>query len=165
MGARGRAPEPTELLKLKGSHRAKSREKQGEPTLPIKVPLCPSWLPKEGKAEWRRQAKHLLAMRCVTEADRAALTCWCEAWAEFVALVAAIQLKVKPVSEGGLGALGYTAAIAEGLINAKTSATKRLLALAAQFGFTPSARARLRAEPVPTSDPMEAFLNNQNQAG
>ncbi len=161
MGLRGRAPEPSELLKLKGSHRAKSRAKAGEPTLPIKVPSAPNWLSKEAKAEWRRQAKHLKAMRVVTEADRAALTCWCEAWAEFVSLAVAIQAKVKPVSEGGLGPLGYTAAIAEGLINAKTSATKRLLALAAQFGFTPSARARLRAQPEEKADPMEAFLNGQ----
>ncbi len=161
MGLRGPAPEPTEILKKKGCWKAARREKDGEPTLPIKVPTLPAWLSKEAKAEWRRQARHLKAMRVVTEADRAALACWCEVWAEFVALACAIQEKVKPVSEGGLGALGYTCAIAEGLVSAKAAATKHLLALAAQFGFTPSARTRLRAQPEEKGDPMESFLNGE----
>ncbi len=161
MAGNGPAPTPTAVLKARGSWLAAKREKDGEPALPIKVPSAPAWLSKEARAEWKRQAKCLKAMRVVTEADRAALACWCEAWAEFVVLAQAIQEKVKPVSEGGLGLLGYTAAIAEGLLNAKTSATKRLLALAAQFGFTPSARTRLRAQPEEKGDPMESFLNGE----
>ncbi len=154
MGARGPAPTPTEQLKTRGSWRAKARETAGEPQLPAKAPGCPSWLPREAKAEWRRQVKQLLAMRVLSEADRAALACYCEAWSEFVEVCREVKGYTSP------GGLGYAAAIAAGLVNAKNSAVKRLLALAAQFGFTPSARARLvAAPPQETADPFEALLN------
>ena len=132
MGVRGPAPTPTPILEMRGSWRAK--ERAGEPRLPAAAPSCPAVLKGEARAEWKRQCRQLERMRVVTEADRAALAAYCEAWGEFAALL-------KKIAD-----TDYEAAIAKGYVNAKNRAAERVVRYAQQFGFTPAARARVRAE-------------------
>ncbi len=80
--ARGPAPTPTKLLKVRGSWRAKTRE--NEPELPVKAPPAPAFLNAEAEREWARQVKHLQTMGVIAEADRALLAFYCQAWAEFL---------------------------------------------------------------------------------
>jgi len=103
------------------------------------APTCPAWLGKEAKAEWKRQAKQLQSANLLQVVDRAALAIYCQAWGEFVQAVE--QIRARCESKDGnapLDAVGR-------LIKIKNEAGDRVLKLAAQFGFTPSARARLRA--------------------
>ncbi len=144
MGARGPAPTPTEQLKARGSWRAKEREAAGEPTLPLKVPPCPAFLGKEGKAEWRRQAKLLLAMRVISDADRAALAVWCQAWEEFVVATGRLESPDAYTYTTDKGYEGQSPWVA-----IKKGAAETLLRVAQQFGFTPSARARIQAPVAP----------------
>lgn len=137
MGARGPAPTPTRILEARGSWLAKGRE--GEPRPPVKAPSCPAWLPKEAKAEWRRQVKQLQAMGLVAEIDRPLLAAYCEAWAEFVGACAAVEERLRQDK-----VQGYALAVKDGLVNVKNKAVERLTRIAQQFGFSPSARARLR---------------------
>lgn len=140
MGARGPKPTPKPILDARGSWRGK--ESPEERALPVKAPACPIWLCAEARAEWRRQVKHLLAMRVLAEIDRAALAGYCEAWAEFSRLSQEID---ELLDKRG----GYARAIAKGLVAAKNKAAERFLRFAQQFGFTPSARARVKAAPEP----------------
>lgn len=144
MGSRGPQPTPTKILEARGSWRAKGR--QGEPQLPVEAPSCPAWLPAEGKAEWRRQVKLLVQMGVISKADRALLAAYCEAWAELVALTCAIDERLRQDLLAG-----YAWAVKDGLINAKAKAVDRLMKLADRFGFSPAARARLRAPEQPES--------------
>jgi len=118
-----------------------------------RTPVCPAWMPAAGKSEWKRQAAALQAAGILADVDAAALALWCEAWAEFVDCVAAVREATK---NGGM-----TAAINAGLIGAKAKAADRLLKLAAQFGFTPAARGRIKpaaADDDETDDDKAAFF-------
>lgn len=146
MGLRGKAPTPTKILKARGSRWAAGRD--GEPTLPVEAPTCPGWLGREAKAEWRRQVKHLVTMGVIAQADRALLAVWCETWAEFVALSG------KVAADGADWRLRI----------AKNAAADRLVKAAQQFGFSPSARARLRTPDRldKDKDPFEALLRGES---
>lgn len=138
MGARGPAPTPTLILKARGSSLVKGR--QGEPVAPSEPPTLPAFLSTEAKREWGRQVELLAAMGLLATCDRAALAAYCEAWGEFAELVAKCEeVKAAPGH-------GWEKVIASGLLSAKAKAVERLVKLAAQFGFTPAARARVRAE-------------------
>lgn len=139
MAARGPAPTPTPILKMRASRRADSRV--GEPVLPVKVPTCPKWLGDEAKAEWRRISKLMVRMRTLTEADAAVLALYCNAWRQLID------------AEKRLLTDGYTFETEKGYVgispwvSIRDSSADRVLRLAAQLGLTPAARARLRAIP------------------
>lgn len=131
MGARGPQPTPTETLKARGSWRAKLRA--GEVQYERGVPSCPTWLSREAKAEWKRQVVQLDGAGVLQLADRAILAAYCEAWGELWEL------------SKGVKKLGYVKAIQRGLLSAKNRAADRLVKLADRFGFSPAARARVKA--------------------
>ena len=136
----GPPPTPTPVLKARGSWRAKKRE--GEPKFTDGVGPAPSFLSKEGKAEWQRVAKLLTGSGLAQRVDRAALAVYCEAWGEFVDLVDA--LAARAFEEG----MQRRSAVAE-----KNAAAQRVLATADRFGFSPAARARVKApERQPAAD-------------
>lgn len=141
MGLRGPAPTPAAILRMRGTHR---RRKERDPSIPVSFvegkPACPSCLSKEAKAEWRRIVKHVEGIGLLSEADRAMLAAYCEAWGEFVALVQAVAQCLKEDPEGGM-----LTAIKTGLLRAKSEASGRLLRLAQQFGLSPSSRRRVHA--------------------
>lgn len=131
----GPAPTPSAILQARGSWRGQRKE---EPELPVKAPGAPSWLSAEAKAEWRRQAKHLEVMGTIAEADRAMLALYCQAWAEFVETN-------KTIEEEGMTCTtdkGYV--LPNPLVAIRNAAAERLVKLAAQFGFSPAARTRVR---------------------
>lgn len=152
MGARGPAPKRRDVLALRGSWRA--AKAAPELRFPLtRPPVCPAWMPAAGKAEWKRQAAALEAAGILADVDAAALALWCEAWAEFVECVGAVRGAVKEA--------GMTYAINQGLIGAKAKAADRLLKLAAQFGFTPAARGRIKptaADDDETENDKSAFF-------
>src|SRR5688572_22544012 len=82
MGARGPQPVPTPILAARGSWRAKLRD--GEPRFSDTTPNCPASLKGEARAEWRRQVKQLRGAGLLSQADRAMLAAFCEAWGEFI---------------------------------------------------------------------------------
>lgn len=138
MGERGPAPVPTSILEARGSWRAKGRGAAGEPRPAVKAPACPGWLSKEAKAEWRRAAKVLVAMRVLTEGDRAVLAGYCQAWAEFRQADEAIQ-KSGLLIKDAEGALRRNP-----LLMVRNAAHDRMTRDAAQLGLTPAARTRVR---------------------
>ena len=133
----GPPPTPTPILNARGSWRGKKRE--GEPKFADGVGPCPSWLSKPGQEEWRRVVKQLKGSGLVQQVDRAALAVYCEAWGEFVDLVDTIA------------ALGHQEAWR--LVPMKNDAARRVIAAADRFGFSPAARARVKApERQPAED-------------
>lgn len=137
MGRRGPPPTPTEVLRLRGSWRAKERE--GEVVFPPGRPSCPAFLSKEAKAEWKRQARALEAAGILASVDRAVLAAYCEAWAEFVDMRKRLD-ETGPLVKAASGNI-----VTNPLVTQKNRAVARLVALAGHFGFSPSARARIKA--------------------
>lgn len=165
MGARGPAPEPTDMGIAKGSWRAKARAKNGEVRFTVATPTCPVILHGEAKAEWNRQIKELEAVGVLQLPDRAILAAWCEAWGEFVELLKAIHAKIESAEVMGFDRAylhaqpGY-----KEMVKSKNAAVERMLKLSQQFGFTPSARTRIRGEEPEQVDPLEAFINGGRSA-
>lgn len=145
MGLRGPAPVPTAILAARGSPEVRGR--QGEPRAAVECPTCPGFLSKEAKLEWGRQVKELERIGVIAKLDRSMLAAYCEAWAEFAALSGVIDKRVK---NGGEAA--YTALITEGVVNAKNRAVERMSKIALQFGFSPSARTRIRTADPPQEE-------------
>lgn len=146
MGQRGPAPTPTPILKLRGSPVAKQRTKGGEPQLPVERPACPAWLPREAKAEWNRQVKQLERMGVLAKVDRAALAAFCEAWAELVHSCWVIENgeDEKGTNKGAVIPGSTGSMVVSPWVRIKNAAVERMTKLAAQFGFTPSARTRVK---------------------
>lgn len=83
MGARGRKPTPTHILKVRGSWRANINrdEPQPDPGEPDK----PDWLCPVGSTIWAQMVPLLLGMRVLTKADGPALGRYCEYFADWLA--------------------------------------------------------------------------------
>lgn len=81
--AMGRPPKPTHLKLLEGNpgKRAVNRD---EPKPAVKAPSCPRHLIGEARREWKRISRELLALKLLSEVDRAALAAYCQAWARWV---------------------------------------------------------------------------------
>ena len=50
------------------------------------APKAPSWLDREGKAEWRRVVPELDRLGLLAPLDRAVLSAYCDVWSKFVEL-------------------------------------------------------------------------------
>src|SRR5688572_18095041 len=93
----GRPTKPTQLKAVQGTLRP-SRVNPSEPKPEPAVPTCPSWLPKEAKAEWRRIVPQLERLGLLTLIDRAALAAYCQSyarWEEAERFLAAHSLSVE----------------------------------------------------------------------
>jgi len=108
-------------------------------------------LGKVGLDEWDRVTAELENMGIMATADRGALVVYCEAWEEFVDLLAKVRQQ---------GAVVYTDkgnAIQNPLLGAKNKAAERLLKTAAQFGMTPAARAKIEVTEKREGDAFAQF--------
>ena len=81
MGARGPAPTPSHLLKLRGGFRADRAHDQLKP--PEGKPTCPGWLDDEAKTAWRHITPLLAGMGALTRIARNALTRYCQLWSRW----------------------------------------------------------------------------------
>lgn len=129
-------PKPQNLKKLQGTY-TKARDTGTEAAVPNSKPTCPSWLPKEAKAEWRRIANALHDAGLLKGIDRAALAAYCNAWARWKQAELLVQ-------EGGL--LSETSngnVIQAPAVGVANVAMRDMLKILKEFGMTPSSRSRL----------------------
>ncbi|MBK8211602.1 MAG: phage terminase small subunit P27 family [Rhodospirillales bacterium] len=109
-----------------------------EPKPAGRAPSCPRHLGKVARAEWRRVAPMLTAMRVLTEVDRAALAAYCVAWQRWVESeeqVAKLGTVVKTVN-GNLIQNPYLAIADRAMIDMAEAGE--------EFRMTPSSRSGLR---------------------
>lgn len=132
----GTKPTPTEVLKIRGSWRAKTRPNEPEPMHGI--PDCPEWLTREARAEWDRQIVDLNARRLLAKSYRAALAMWCQAWGQYVEAV-------KDVEANGYS---YTSdkgnEVQRPMVGVMHTAFANCLRLGQQFGFSPASQASIQ---------------------
>jgi P27 family predicted phage terminase small subunit len=142
----GRPATPTALKRLAGNP-GKRALNDSEPQFPAGRPPCPTHLVGEAKKEWSRVTKLLLDAGLLTKADRAALSAYCQAWADWVA---ANEAMAKPNAEGG----GLVVVTGEGypmlnpLWTVSQQAVKVMRSYLTEFGLTPAARSRMKVSNV-----------------
>ena len=154
MATRGRKPTPTAIKELEGNP-GKRKLNDKEPRPEKKAPSCPKWLEPEAKKEWRRLAKKMELMGVLTEVDMAAFAGYCQAyarWREAEEFLSQHGTIFKTPS-------GYVQQVPQ--VSIAMQNLKIMQSFCAEFGLTPSSRARLYAntgEKTDTDDPMESVL-------
>jgi P27 family predicted phage terminase small subunit len=142
MAVRGRKPKPTALKKLAGypGHRPLNKF---EPVPAPAIPKCPAFLSGPERTEWNRVTKQLLELGLLAEIDRSLLAIYCMQWGTF--LEASAQLKKK----GRLTILTGTGSyMQDPLVGVRNQAAQQVVKIAELFGISPSARARVHADPI-----------------
>jgi P27 family predicted phage terminase small subunit len=143
----GRKPKPTRLKLIEGNP-GKRRTNHSEPKPRGGPPGCPSFLPAEAKAEWRRVVA-AMPDRFITDADRAALAVYCARWAVFVAATKEIHARGR-----GVIVKGYRGSRVKNVaLQVQREAAADVKAFAVEFGLTPSARTRIE---LPKPSPGDA---------
>lgn len=153
MGLRGPTPKPTAIRILEGNP-SRRPIRNNEPKPEQVTPICPSWLDKDGRAEWHRVVPQLEKMGVLAKIDRGALALYCDAWSQFLAVRVMLQSE------------GMTYSLANGYVQQRpeVSVYHKLQAILKswthEFGLTPSARGRMTVgDKAEDADPFEAFLN------
>ena len=135
-------PRPAALRLIEG--RGNGRDSGGRkvaavPSFKRLPPEAPEWLPPEAAAEWERVVPELARLELVKPVDRAALTAYCLTWDR---LVQAQRL----VSEEGVLGTNSQGTVRHPAVAVVEAASKELRAWAGEFGFTPSAEAKLSVQ-------------------
>lgn len=155
----GRKPKPTALKVLEGNPGRRPLPRR-EPQPTVGSTVCPTWLPDEGKAEWKRVAPRLLRLGLLTELDRAALALYCDAWAQYARASAFIREHGHTYTNSRGKEVQYPQ------VGIAASAAVQLRGWCAEFGMTPSSRSRMQVAPqTETIDDMEALLAKTQQGG
>ena len=145
---RGRKPKPTHLKLLDGNpgrRRLNADETHPEP----RAPTCPAHLCPSAKAEWKRLAAQLTALRILTDLDRAALAAYCQAYGRWVE------------AERKLLETPMLLKMPSGYVQQNpwlTIANKQLELMhkfLSEFGLSPVSRSRVSAAPILREKPWE----------
>lgn len=147
-GVGGRKPKPTALKVLTGNP-GKRPLPANEIQPPTGVPVCPSWLSREAKAEWRRVVPVLASLGILTTVDRCALAAYCAAWARLVEAERLIaehgQQMVALEYETSDGQSIYVRPAPNPALAEAAKASGIIRQFCSEFGLTPSSRSRIQA--------------------
>lgn len=102
-----------------------------------KAPAAPKWLPAEARAEWKRVMPRLIADRIITAADLAGVENYCTMQGHIRQLERAIA--ASPVPDKVLF----------GMLNRAMQTARQL---AAEYGLTPTSRARVGSNAADDDD-------------
>lgn len=156
---RGRNPKPT-ALKLLSGNPGKRPLNDREPQYAPASPEIPGELSEEknsvARQEWERVVPQLITAGVAKRIDRTALVAYCieyQRWVEAEAFVRQHGVMVR--SRMGLVTMNP-------YVRVSRIALEMMMRFMSEFGMTPSARVRLKADiPVPESDPLKDFLNSR----
>ncbi|HMF27358.1 MAG TPA: phage terminase small subunit P27 family, partial [Candidatus Cybelea sp.] len=144
-------PMPTHLKLLRGnpSHQCPDELNRPEPKpeLVSELPEPPSFLSDYAREEWGRVALELFNLRLLANIDIQSLAAYCQSysrWRTAEETLAEIALR-DPQSRGLLVKGGDAQPVQNPLIRIADRAAQQMVRYAAEFGLTPSARARIAA--------------------
>ncbi len=143
---RGRKPTPTGLKLVTGTDRA-DRRNSSEPQPEPACPVPSDHMKHEARAVWTRVSRQLHALNSPSEFDRAVLAAYCQAYGRWVQAETAIEHMAgrDAVTHGLMIRTQGGNAIQNPLVGTANKAMSDMMRDAAEFGMTPSARTRIRA--------------------
>lgn len=139
MGARGPAPQPTNLKILRGNPGKRAINKREPKPRPI-VPKCPHWLDLGARREWRRVAPELERIGLLTLVDLAVMAAYCQSFSRWQAaeeLIAKAGLLIKTGSDR------YTAIKTNPAVKIAQDERQLMMQFGARLGLSPSDRSRM----------------------
>ena len=137
----GAKPKPTALKVLYGNPGKRPLPKNEPKPKPI-APECPEWLHKDAKKEWGRIVPELERLDLITVVDMAALSGYCESWAQYKEATEFIHKhgSVYPIKDDQ-GRVKYLQQVPQ--VSIANKALTNVRSFCSEFGLTPSARARM----------------------
>jgi P27 family predicted phage terminase small subunit len=150
---RGRKPDPVKMRE------ARVHLMSNTP-LPRTLPQCPTWLDDEAKVEWDRVVPELAASGVIGALDMMALATYCQTFATWK------QCELQVRREGILVDAQMGGQKVHPLAKHARDLIGELRRLAAELGFTPAARSRLRVPPKASTegDDFDAFVGGARLA-
>ena len=153
-------PKPTELKKLEGTYR-KDRDKSPnlKPTMEISLEV-PDDLNEWGQKLWGEIFSEYGKVGLITRVDLGSfhsLCSWYGIFREAEDIVRAKGLEVEEEVYDKNGQVVGTKTVTNPMIMVMDKAQKNYLAMAKEFGVTPSSRAGLTFEPKKETDPFSDF--------
>lgn len=150
---RGRKPKPT-ILKLVTGNPGKRPLNEHEVKPRIERPDPPDFLNEEAKSEWRRRIDRLYALGLMTELDVPVFAAFCQSYGRMVQAERALARQAAREEElarasgrDSTSALMIRTAkgnpIQNPLVGTANHAMSEMVRYAAEFGMSPSARARI----------------------
>jgi len=156
---RGRKPKPSHL-KLVAGNPGKRSLNAAEPKHALSIPTPPAELSDDAKIEWGRVAERLYRAGTLSDVDRSALAAYCQAYGRWIQAERALARMAAADPETG-GLLVETSngnAIQNPLVGIANKAAADMVRYAAEFGMTPSARSRIKAEGQAAGDEADQFF-------
>jgi P27 family predicted phage terminase small subunit len=163
-----RPRQPLALAKLKGTRT--SRLNVHEPQFKG-TPKCPSWLPKEAKAEWKRAYALLAPFNILRSTDQAMFAAYCVSWsnwkqAEMIVQKEGQTCREPVVTRSGNPTGDYKIRTHPAVAIARQE-KQMMQRFASLFGLDPSSRARISTgelgdlfpQPVGDDDDADLFVN------
>lgn len=166
MGRRGPPPKPTRLRILNGNASRRPLNAD-EPRPAEREPEQPAWLTGEAKTEWARIVPELKLLRLLTVVDRAALTAYCQAWAELAECTRLLEQEGRIFYEPVIGKKKNKKGVetlevvgnkvkAHPICRLQRDAFARVKAFLGEFGLSPASRSKVQAPPAEEKlDPLE----------
>jgi P27 family predicted phage terminase small subunit len=151
MGKRGPKPKPTALKVFEGNRVRANRLGEVVPPGGPEPPAPPDWLGPQGKAAWNEIAPVLFPIGCLTKSDYRLLCTYCEAWDDFFAARAVIEV------EGMIATTDKGTCYQHPAVGIKNKAIQRIRQIGGDFGLSPSARVGLNLAPQAKQNSLAAF--------
>jgi P27 family predicted phage terminase small subunit len=144
----------TETLRATRANKAEAMPEAG-------IPDPPPELSAVAKVEWLEVSKKLNAAGLLTTIDRAALAAYCQAFGRWVQAerVLAEMAARDPETAGLMIETTNGNLVQNPMVGTANTAMRDMMRYAVEFGMTPSARSRVRANQLATQkDPAEQFF-------
>jgi P27 family predicted phage terminase small subunit len=144
---KGPRPKPTHLRLVLGNPSRRPLNSD-EPKPDPKLLKAPDELGADAKIEWRRMAVQLYNLGLLTGLDRAALAAYCTSYGRWITAERALakQAERDPQTQALLVMTKKGNVIQNPLVGTANKAMAAMVHYAAEFGMTPSARSRIKAE-------------------
>jgi P27 family predicted phage terminase small subunit len=143
---RGPAPIPTAIKAAEGNP-GKRRLNHSELLHEPEAPPCPRWLDARGRKEFHKLLGELIKMKVLREVDQIQLANLCDAYS---ILITAREALAKLAPEKQLLVKTPKGAVQQNPLLSVVNTQRQIISrLAAEFGLSPSARARLTLEEEP----------------
>jgi P27 family predicted phage terminase small subunit len=147
---KGRKPKPTSLKIVTGNPgRRKLNNKEPKPKkINNGIPEPPEHLSEYAKKEWYYVVGSLHQCGILTDIDRGGLAMYCQSYARWKKAEEAIQLMAEKNPSGGGLVIKTTNGnmIQNPLVGTANTAMRDAMRFAAEYGLTPSSRARLEID-------------------
>lgn len=159
MRGTGPKPKPTHLKLIQGNPGRRPLN-NAEPKPIRQQPQPPAELNDDAKIEWARVSEELYRLGLLTGIDRAALSAYCQAYGRWITAERSLaEMAIRdPQMRGLLIKTKSNNVIQNPLVGVANRAMSDMMHYAVEFGMTPSARSRIRAEGIRDEDPAEKYL-------